>query len=57
MKRIGFHQASSDAGVFSEQIAGELIIAIVYVDDAVFFGRNLKAVKKVKQTFMDMWEC
>ena len=57
MKRIGFHRASSDAGVFSERVAGELIIAIVYIDDAVFFGKNLKAVKTVKQTFMDMWEC
>ena len=33
------------------------MIVIVYVDDAIFFGKNLKAVKHVKKTFMDMWEC
>ena len=47
----------SPTGVFSERVAGELIIAIVYIDDAMFFGKNLKVVKKAKQTFMDMWEC
>ena len=29
---------------------------IVYVDDALFFGKNQRAVKKVKKTFMDIWE-
>ena len=28
-----------------------------YVDDALFFGKNQRAIKKVKKTFMDIWEC
>ena len=57
MKRIGFRCTTSDAGVFSTHIRKDLIIIIVYVDDALFFGRNLRAVKKVKKTFMNIWEC
>ena len=36
---------------------GQLVIAVVYVDDALFFGKNKEAIKKVKKTFMDIWEC
>jgi hypothetical protein len=43
--------------VFFAYIGGNLIIIIVYVDDAIFFGKNLKAVKQAKKAFMDMWEC
>jgi hypothetical protein len=57
MKRIGFGCTASDAGVFFARIAKEIIIVIVYVDDAIFFGKNLAAIKNVKKTFMDMWEC
>jgi hypothetical protein len=35
----------------------ELIIAIVYVDDAMFFRPDYKFVMKKKQEFMDKWEC
>ena len=57
MKRLGFQHTASDAGVFFAYIGKDLVVVIVYVDDAIFFGKNLKAVKKVKQTFMTMWEC
>ena len=57
MKRIGFRCTVSDAGVFFTHIGKDLIMIIVYVDDALFFGKNQRAVKKVKKTFMDIWEC
>ena len=57
MKRLGFKRTVSDARVFFAYIGRNLIIIIVYVDNAIFFGKNLKAVKQVKKTFMDMWEC
>ena len=57
MKRLGFQCTASDARVFFAYIGKDLVVVIVYVDDAIFFGKNLKAVKKVKKTFMTMWEC
>jgi len=57
MKRLGFKRTASDAGVFFAYIGKNLVIIIVYVDDAIFFGKNLKAVKQAKQAFMGMWEC
>ena len=57
MKRLGFQHTVSDAGVFYAYINGHLVIVIVYVDDALFFGKNTAAVKQAKKAFMDMWEC
>ena len=37
--------------------APELIMAVVYVDDTMFFGKNEKLVKKKKAFFMAKWEC
>ena len=54
MKRLGFRRTTSDASVFFTKREGQLVIAVVYVDDALFFGKNSEAVKK---TFMDIWEC
>ena len=34
-----------------------MIMAVVYVDDAMFFGKNEKLVKKKKAFFMAKWEC
>ena len=56
-KRIGFRHTAFDAGVFFAHVGKDLIVNIVYVDDALFFGKNQRAVKKVKKTFMDIWEC
>jgi hypothetical protein len=57
MKRLGFKRTASDAGVFFAYIGGNLVIIIVYVDDAIFFVKNVKAVKQAKKVFMTMWEC
>ena len=32
-------------------------MAVVYVDDAMFFSKNKKLVKKKKALFMAKWEC
>ena len=32
-------------------------MAVVYVDDAMFFGKNKKLVKKKKALFTAKWEC
>ena len=34
-----------------------MIVVVVYVDDAMFFGKNDKLVKKKKSLFMAKWEC
>ena len=57
MKRLGFGCTTSNAGMFFTRKEGQLVIAVVYVDDALFFGKNKEAVKRVKKTFMDIWEC
>ena len=52
MKRLGFKCTASDAGVFFRYIGGDLIIIIVYVDDAIFFGKNIDTIQKVQKSFM-----
>jgi hypothetical protein len=32
-------------------------MAVVYVDDAMFFGKNKKLVDKKKAPFMNKWKC
>ena len=34
-----------------------MIVAVVYVHDTMFFGKNKKLVKKKKALFMAKWEC
>jgi Reverse transcriptase (RNA-dependent DNA polymerase) len=57
MKVLGFKRLKSDAGIFMCQEGTELIVAVVYVDDAMFFGKNEKLVNKKKALFMNKWEC
>ena len=57
MKVLGFKRLNSDAGIFVCHEGTELIVAVVYVDDAMFFGRNKKLVNKKKALFMSKWEC
>ena len=54
MKRLGFGRTTSDAGGFFTKKEGQLVIAVVYVDDALFFEKNKEAIKRVKKTFMDI---
>ena len=57
MKKLGFKRLSSDAGLFIYKTKTDLIVTVVYVDDAMFFGKNKTLVMKKKQEFMDTWEC
>lgn len=57
MTDLGFKRLFSDAGIFCCHERGKLIIAIVYVDDAMFFGKDKELVNKKKKLFMDKWEC
>ena len=57
MKRLVFGHTMSNASVFFTKKEGQLVITVVYVDDALFFGKNKGAIKRVKKTFMDIWEC
>jgi hypothetical protein len=57
MNELGFTRLVSDAGLFVCKDYKEIIIAIVYVDDAMFFGKDKARVNEKKQLFMDKWEC
>jgi hypothetical protein len=57
MNELGFKCLMSDAGLFVCKDFKEIIIAIVYVDDAMFFGKNKAQVDSKKKLFMDKWEC
>ena len=56
MEELGFTSLSSDAGVFIFRGEGSFVIAIVYVDDAIFCGPMIALVKKLKAAFMKRWE-
>jgi hypothetical protein len=57
IKVLGLKCLNSDAGIFVCQEGTKLIVAVVYVDDAMFFGKNKKLVDKKKALFMNKWEC
>jgi Reverse transcriptase (RNA-dependent DNA polymerase) len=57
MKALGFECLNSDAGIYMCGEGTNQILAVVYVDDAMFLGKNKKLVHKKKALFMDKWEC
>jgi hypothetical protein len=57
MNELGFKRLVSDPGSFVCKDFKEIIIAIVYVNDAMFFGKNKAQVNSKKKLFMDKWEC
>ena len=57
MEELGFKSLSSDAGVFIFRGEGSFVIAIIYVDDAIFCGPVETLVLKLKEAFMKRWEC
>jgi Reverse transcriptase (RNA-dependent DNA polymerase) len=57
MNELGFQCLVSDASLFVCKDYKEIIIAIVYVDDVMFFGKNKAQVDFKKKLFMDKWEC
>ena len=57
MKALGLECLNSDAGIFVCREGPNLILAVVYVDDAIFIGRNKNLVDKKKALFMAKWKC
>jgi hypothetical protein len=57
INELGFKHLMSDAGLFVCKDFEEIIIAIVYVNNAMFFGKNKAQVDSKKKLFMDKWEC
>ena len=57
MKDLGFENLKSDAGLYIHKTSGNgFVIAVVYVDDAIFCGPNKKQVQELKDKFMQRWE-
>ena len=40
MKKLGFKCLASDAGLFVYKMKNDLVVAMVYVNDAMFFSKN-----------------
>ena len=57
MKALGFKCLNSDARIFMCREGPNLILAVVYVDNAIFIGRNKNLVNIKKALFMAKWEC
>ena len=59
MKDLGFKRLKSDAGTYFplQRKGTTTIVAIVYVDDTLFCGPDIRAIKGIKAAFMKHWEC
>ena len=58
MEDLGFKCLKSDAGIFLYKRKGTTtVVAIVYIDDALFCGPDIKIIKEIKAAFMKHWEC
>ena len=55
MQRLGFTCLHSDAEVFHHKRLN--IVVVAYVDDCVFTGKDCKQILKLKEKFMEIWEC
>jgi len=58
MEELGFINLDSDAGLFMclDEASQMFVIAVVYVDDAIFLRPKKPAVDTMKQRFMKRWE-
>jgi transposase InsO family protein len=56
MEQLGFISLSSDAGIFLYRKGTSFVIAVIYVDDAIFTGPDKDLVFKLKAQFMERWE-
>ena len=57
MKELGFEGLISDAGLFILKNKHGFVIAVIYVDDALFCGPNKALVQELEEKFMRKWEC
>ena len=56
MWELGFKRLKSEVGIFWDK-KGNIIIAVVYVDDTFFYGPDKTLLNKIKAKFMSKWEC
>ena len=56
MEELGFTSLASDAGVFYYRDEGSFIVAIIYVNNAIFCRPSKSLVLKLKEAFMKRWE-
>jgi len=53
MHKIGFEHSQSDAGIFIHKVKnGDIVIAMIYVNNSGFMGNNATLVKEKKKAFM-----
>ena len=58
MQDLGFKHLKSNAGIFLYRKKDTaVIIAIVYVNDALFCGPHIETVKEIKAAFIKRWKC
>ena len=53
---LGFTRTQLDASVYFTFNGTDITLVVVYVDDVLFMGSNLKLVKGEKGKFMKVWE-
>ena len=53
---MGFIQTHSDPGVYVFFNKNDIIIILIYVNNALFLGNNQTLLMKKKQQFMHKWE-
>src|SRR6202789_2948584 len=56
MEELGFTSLSSDAGIFLFRNKESFVIAVIYVDDAIFLGPLTELVNMLRGKFMKIWE-
>ena len=58
LKELRFERLKSEAGIFFYKKKGtNMVVGIIYVDDALFCGPNKAIVDSIKAQFMRKWEC
>ena len=58
LQELSFERLKSKAGIFFYKKKGtNIVIGIIYVDDALFCGPNKAVVDSIKVQFMRKWEC
>ena len=58
MKDLSFECLKSDVSIFLFQKKNtSIVVAIIYVNDALFYGPTKDLVDEIKGVFMCKWEC
>ena len=58
LQELGFERLKSEAGIFFYKKKGtNIVIGIIYIDDALFCSPSKAVVDSIKAQFMRKWEC